>query len=105
MDAKVVALENELSEVRSSLAAVENAVKDMPRTLIAMLEKTLGKSLQMSNESVQIRDEGEKSEKMPPLFKEIVGEESPGVGSSLSRGDPLMEFRQSAKKVELPSFD
>ncbi|MCI13199.1 hypothetical protein A2U01_0034315 [Trifolium medium] len=105
MDAKVVALENEISEVRSSLAAVENAVKDMPGTLIAMLEKTLGKSLQMSNEGVQIQNDGDESEKTSPLLKEVVGGKGPGVGSSLPRGDPMMEFRQSAKKVELPSFD
>jgi hypothetical protein len=104
MEAKVEALESELSDVRSSLAAVENAVKDMPGTLIAMLEKTLGKSLQYNDGGTPSRSEGKKKETPIP---ESVGERNSNFipGSSQIHTDPLTEFRQSARKVELPSFD
>jgi hypothetical protein len=104
MDAKVEALESELSEVRSSLAAVENAM-ELPGALIAMLEKSLGKSLQYSDDIPSVNG-GKKKE---PLVVEDEGvrEKSSGAGAGASqiRTDPLMEFRQSARKVELPSFE
>ncbi|MCI11312.1 hypothetical protein A2U01_0032412, partial [Trifolium medium] len=81
----------------------------MPATLIAMLERTLGKSLQPSTESVQIRNLGETPEKESGKslgsVKEITGAKSMEGSSSQLKGDALMEFRQSVRKVELPSFD
>ncbi|MCI32766.1 hypothetical protein A2U01_0053980, partial [Trifolium medium] len=50
MEAKVESLENELAVMRSSLTAVENAVRDMPAALMTMLEKSMGKSLQISEQ-------------------------------------------------------
>jgi hypothetical protein len=102
MDAKVEALESELSEVRSSLAAVENAM-ELPGALIAMLEKSLGKSLQYSDDIPSVNG-GKKKEPLV-VEDEGVGEKSSGAGVSQIRTDPLMEFRQSARKVELPSFE
>jgi hypothetical protein len=68
MEAKVEALENDISEMRSSLTAVETAVRDMPGTLIAMLERALGKSVPTGNQSFQFRgtpepevDDGDRS--------------------------------------------
>ncbi|WJX52291.1 hypothetical protein P8452_38420 [Trifolium repens] len=106
MEAKVEALESELSEVRSSLAAVENAVKDMPGTLIALLERTLGKSLQNDDVGSSVRNRGKKQD-IPGSEQEGAGDRNSGVvpGSSSIHTDPLTEFRQSVRKVELPSFD
>jgi hypothetical protein len=106
MEAKVEALESELSEVRSSLAAVENAVKDMPGTLIALLERTLGKSLQNDDVGSSVRNGGKKQD-IPGSEQEGAGDRNSGVvpGSSSIHTDPLTEFRQSVRKVELPSFD
>jgi hypothetical protein len=104
MEAKVEALESELSDVRSSLAAVENAVKDMPGTLLAMLERTLGKSLRYDDGGSPSQNDGKKKETPIP---ESAGDRNSGFkpGSSMGYSDPLTEFRQSARKVELPSFD
>jgi light-regulated signal transduction histidine kinase (bacteriophytochrome) len=52
MEAKVESLENELADVRSSLTAVENVVKDLPGALIAMIERSSGKSLQVSEGNI-----------------------------------------------------
>jgi hypothetical protein len=111
MDGRVEALESELSEVRSSLAAVENAVKELPGALVAMLEKSLGKSLQLSNESPSVQG-GKKKDDPVIVGEEEVGDKSSGsdaggsgTGGSQKTPDPLTEFRQSARKVELPSFE
>lgn len=73
MEAKVDALESELAEVRSSLAAVTTAVKDLTTTLVAILERSLGKSIQLEDASVN-REKGERSEeKTPYLFVEKSG--------------------------------
>ncbi|XP_057444354.1 pentatricopeptide repeat-containing protein At4g11690-like [Lotus japonicus] len=52
MEAKIDALENELVEMRSSLAAVTTAVKDLPTSLVAMMEKSMGKTHQTEEASV-----------------------------------------------------
>ncbi|CAK8571939.1 unnamed protein product [Lathyrus sativus] len=86
MEAKVEALENKLADIRSSVTAVENAVKDMPAALMAMLEKSLVRSIQVSETSVQVQKGVGVSEKSSETMREMTG-----VGSS--------------SKVELPSFD
>jgi hypothetical protein len=58
MEAKVESLENELADVRSSLTAVENVVKDLPGALIAMIERSSGKSLQVSEGNIQFQKGG-----------------------------------------------
>ncbi|MCI58814.1 hypothetical protein A2U01_0080069, partial [Trifolium medium] len=51
MEAKVEALESEISEVRTTLASVQNAVKENHANLIMMLEKCLGKSVQVEEDA------------------------------------------------------
>ncbi|KAI5438563.1 hypothetical protein KIW84_024339 [Lathyrus oleraceus] len=82
MEAKVESLENEIAKVRSTLITIENAVRDMPETLFAMLEKMLGKSTSNNDESNMLQE-----------------------GFAKLKGDPLTEFRQFMRKVELPSFN
>lgn len=98
MEAKVEALEGEMSEVRSMLADVQNAVKENHASLIAMLEKCLGKSL--SGEEGSASFAGKTTSEIP-----VSSEKAKGTSSSDLRGDVLAEFRQSVKKVELPPFD
>ena len=45
MDAKVAALEGDISEVKSTLLDVQNAVKASHESLIAMFERCLGKTI------------------------------------------------------------
>lgn len=84
MDAKVAALEGEMSEVKSTLIDVQNAVKTSHESLMAMFERCLGKTI--------LEEEGSAN-----------GKGRPYGFHNLSR-DALTEFRQSFKKVELPSF-
>jgi hypothetical protein len=109
MDGRVEALESELSEVRSSLVAVENAMKELPGALVAVLERSFGKSLHYSNESPSVQA-GKKKDDPAVVGEEDIGDKSSGSGGSSTSGsqknsDPLTEFRQSARKVELPSFE
>ncbi|XP_050906359.1 uncharacterized protein LOC127120018 [Lathyrus oleraceus] len=94
MEARVEALESEISEVRSTLVDVQNSVKTNHVNLIMMLEKCLGKSLIIDEES---------SIKGSPTRPDVSEKKSSAVVNSL-RGDTLTEFRQSVKKVELPAF-
>ncbi|XP_058734110.1 uncharacterized protein LOC131605817 [Vicia villosa] len=97
MEARVEALESEISKVRSTLVDVQNSVATNHVNLIAMLEKCLGKSL--------TEDEGDES---VSVKGSTVVRNKGGHGSTIVnnlRGDALTEFRQSVKKVELPAFD
>src|SRR3954467_14561493 len=89
MDAKVAALEGEMSEVKSTLLDVQNAVKTSHESLMAMFERCLGKTMMEGADSV-INKGGRSSGK---------GNSSGSVLHNLS-GDALTEFRQSIKKVE-----
>lgn len=51
MEGKVKTLESEMRVVRSTLAEVQNALKENHANLIAMLEKCLGKLLRSEKES------------------------------------------------------
>jgi hypothetical protein len=103
MEAKVESLENELADVRSSLTAVENVVKDLPGALIAMIERSSGKSLQVSEGSIQFQKGG--SGNPSETLMDETREASSGKKVNSSSGDALSEFRHSVRKVELPSFD
>lgn len=100
MEAKVDALESELVEMRASLAAVTTAVKDLPTTLVSMLEKSMGKSVTMDGESVN-RKQGEPSW---AKMVDLTGEKSDDGKFRSLHDEAFAEFRQSAKKVELPMF-
>ncbi|PNY02252.1 hypothetical protein L195_g025557 [Trifolium pratense] len=80
----------------SDLTDVQNTVKENHTSLVTMLEKCMGKSVVMDegSASVVVRT-------TPPaaLEKKI------GASSDGSQVDAMTEFRQSVKKVELPSFD
>ena len=97
MEAKVTALEGEISEVRSTLENFQVEVKENRASLIAMLEKYLGKA---------VREESSGSV-LNKTVPENLGtpEKKIGEASNGFRADPLTEFRHSANKVELPSFD
>ncbi|PNX64503.1 hypothetical protein L195_g062147 [Trifolium pratense] len=45
MEARVEALEGEISEVRSTIVDVQKAMKESHASLIAMMEKCFGKSM------------------------------------------------------------
>ncbi|MCH81283.1 hypothetical protein A2U01_0002068 [Trifolium medium] len=91
MEAKVEALESEISVVRTTLVDVQNTVKENHASLLALLEKCLGKSLgeeESSGGSVKGSPEKEKSpEKDSPLK-----EESKGMCSNTNRNETLSEF-------------
>ncbi|PNX79131.1 retrotransposon gag protein [Trifolium pratense] len=95
MEARVEALEGEISVVRSTLTDVQNTVKENHASLVAMLERCMGKSV--------VIDKGSAS---------VVVRTTPGIPvasekkiSDGSRVDAMTEFHQSVKKMELPSFD
>jgi len=99
MKAKVTTLESEVSEVRTTLMEVQNTVKENHATLIALLEKCFGKSVQ--------QDEGESGgkQKTPEGKGSPENEGSSGNSSGGSGGAVLSEFRHAVKKVELPMFN
>lgn len=53
MEAKVAALESELSEVRSALAEVQSMAKSNQEQLIAMFTKSLGRSFEDSPKKIR----------------------------------------------------
>jgi hypothetical protein len=104
MEAKVESLENELADVRSSLTAVENAVRDLPGALIAMLERSLGISLNVSQGSVHKHQAGGSGK--PETEGEESDEESSEKKTNVPKAETVTtEFHRSARKVELPLFD
>ncbi|MCH80279.1 Ty3/gypsy retrotransposon protein, partial [Trifolium medium] len=97
MEARVNALEGEISVVRSSLENFQEEAKANHASLMALLEKCIGKSL---------IDEGSGSVVNKTIHgNQGVTEKEIGEASNKSHTDTLSEFRHSAKKVELPSFD
>ncbi|MCI49758.1 hypothetical protein A2U01_0071002, partial [Trifolium medium] len=90
-----------ISVVRSTLADVQNTVKQNHASLLAMLEKCLGKTTIEGEGSASL------SVKLPGNLDRISLEKKKGEGSSMNEltGDAMTEFRQSVKKVELPAFD
>jgi hypothetical protein len=94
MESRVEALEGGLNEVRTTLQDVQTTMHENQASIVALLEKYLGKS---------IRTDGESENSAIPVvvIPEKKSEETPGS----SRNDTTLEFRQTAKKVELPSFD
>lgn len=92
MEARVNALEGEISVVRSSLVSFQEEVKENHANLIAMLEKHFGKSLDDEGTGSAVSKNKETPEKKTETPKG-------------SPADKMNEFHQSAKKVELPSFE
>lgn len=90
MEAKVVALESEISDVRSTLVDVQNEVRENHASLLAMLERCLRKSVQ------EEEDESMKGSSGPKGTSEKKGSQA---------GDPVTEFRHAVRKVELPLFN
>lgn len=84
MDHRVEALEEGLNEVRASIAGVQATMRESYANIVALLEKHLGKSIATEGGTSEKKDKPESSE---------------------VKNDVTLEFRQSAKKVELPSFD
>ncbi|PNX89412.1 hypothetical protein L195_g045531, partial [Trifolium pratense] len=95
MDAKIATLEEELMGVKTTLSAMEKN----QATLIALFEKSLGKSLRTEEESV-VNDRSSTK-----VLGEGSAKGSEKSGTSQLQGEALVEFRQSVKKVELPMFD
>ncbi|PNX92424.1 retrotransposon-related protein [Trifolium pratense] len=93
MESRVEALEGGLSEVRTTLADVQRTVKEGHDRLIAMMEKCIGKS-------IVVEEPGIGADQILQISPEKTKEES-----SNSHNEALVEFRHSAKRVELPSFD
>lgn len=106
MEAKIDALESELAEVRSSLAAVTTAVKDLPTSLVALMERSMGKSVHVEEMSVN-RDTGGSSGVRTGSVEQVTNlNQISGVERRAHQlhSEALTEFRQSVKKVELPIF-
>ncbi|GAU16969.1 hypothetical protein TSUD_37270 [Trifolium subterraneum] len=90
MDEKIASLEEEISGVKTTLATMErNQAK-----LIAMFEKSMGKSIHSEDENVAAKTMGEGS---------VQG--GGRANTNQLEGEALVEFRGSVKKVELPMFD
>ncbi|GAU42077.1 hypothetical protein TSUD_326550 [Trifolium subterraneum] len=106
MDERIASLETNMSGVKATLATMEqNQAK-----LIAMFEKSLGKSIPVAEESVGQGGEKNNGE----ASAQHLGEKNNGeasaqhlghTGSNHLSGEALAEFRRSVKKVELPLFD
>ncbi|GAU40483.1 hypothetical protein TSUD_286380 [Trifolium subterraneum] len=94
MESRVESLEGGLNEVRASIVDVQKTLKESLASMTAMMEKCLGKSATVGENS-----SGNGG------FIPSPKEKTDGIGSSQSNGDVIAEFRHSAKKVELPSFD
>ncbi|MCI28530.1 retrotransposon gag protein, partial [Trifolium medium] len=91
-------LEGGLNEVRASIADVQRTLKENQANLIAMMEKCMGKSVAVDeNSSGAVVHAG-------PVIQ-IPSEKTDRVGSSRINDEALTEFRHSVKRVELPSFD
>ncbi|CAJ2651205.1 unnamed protein product [Trifolium pratense] len=99
MEARVEALEKNFAGMQSTLADVQNTVKTNHTDLIAMLEKCLGKSLTEDGGSASAtgQNSAARSGVTEPKTQQI-----PIINL---HGDAMTEFRQSAKKVELPAFN
>ncbi|MCI20783.1 hypothetical protein A2U01_0041946, partial [Trifolium medium] len=95
MDAKIASLEDEILGVKATLASMEKN----QATLIAMFEKSLGKSIRSGEEIVVVDGCSEKA------VGEGSAKGSGNTGRNQLHGEAMSEFRQSVKKVELPVFD
>ncbi|XP_045809738.1 uncharacterized protein LOC123904093 [Trifolium pratense] len=99
MEAKVKALESEISEVRTTLASVQDAVKENHANLIAMLEKCFRKSVHVDGDaSLSVKGSPEKQNSPEKMM-------SKGNSSNTVCGDTMTEFRHAVRKVELPTFN
>ncbi|CAJ2652361.1 unnamed protein product [Trifolium pratense] len=92
MDEKIASLEAELSGVKTTL---HNMEQNQAR-LIALFEKSIGKSIAVEDEIA-----------VDPAKKSIEGSmrRQSHSGSNHLDDDSLAEFRRSVKKVELPMFN
>ncbi|MCH79682.1 transposon Tf2-1 polyprotein, partial [Trifolium medium] len=81
--------------VKTTLSAMERN----QATLIALFEKSLGKSIRTEEESVV--NDGSTTK----VLGEGSAKGSEKSGTNRLQGEALVEFRQSVKKVELPMFD
>jgi hypothetical protein len=95
MEAKVTALESEISVVKSSLREVQDAVKASHESLMAMFERCLNRSVEEGENSANKKGHGEPTPE--------TGDHS-GTKLQNLTDEALIEFRQSVRKVELPSF-
>jgi hypothetical protein len=99
MEAKVTALEGEMSEMKSALLEVQDAVRASHENLMAMFEKCLARSLSEGEQSAN--NGGKKKTDPQPSSSQT---DPAGSGFQNLSNAALTEFRQSIKKVELPSF-
>jgi hypothetical protein len=88
MDARVEALEGGMAEVRATLVDMQAAMREGQTTLIAMMEKYLGK---------QIWTDGSE---IPLITSPQMKKDRPGTSNDVNA-----EFRQAVRKVELPMFN
>ncbi|CAJ2666589.1 unnamed protein product [Trifolium pratense] len=95
MEARVEALQGEISEVRSTLVDVQKAMKESHTSLIAMMEKCFGKSV--------VEEEGASVVANTTAVVQILPEKTKESSSGELGGETLTEFCHSVK-VELPSF-
>ncbi|GAU28429.1 hypothetical protein TSUD_54810 [Trifolium subterraneum] len=100
IDAKVAALEGKMSEMKSTLIDVQNAVKTNHENLMAMFQKCFSKTLSEEEGSASQAKKGLSGKFAEPEVMEIEGSRFHNL-----RDDVLAEFRRSIKKVELPAFD
>ncbi|GAU46095.1 hypothetical protein TSUD_135270 [Trifolium subterraneum] len=93
MDDKIASLEADMSGVKATLGTME---QNQAR-LIAMFERSLGKSIPTVEERVE-----------NVVTKTVGGSSEPQPEQSSTNqltGEALAKFRRSVKKVELPLFD
>ncbi|GAU48361.1 hypothetical protein TSUD_282420 [Trifolium subterraneum] len=95
MDARVASLEEEITGIKTTLSAMEKN----QALLISMMEKSMGKSIFTEEESEVVNG------KLTELGEGESGKKTGSSGVRKMQSDVISEFRQSAKKVELPMFD
>jgi hypothetical protein len=94
MDSRVEALEEGMEEMRASLVDVQTTMREGHASLVALIEKYLGKTIR-PDDGVPITI---------PVITPPPGKKD-GPESSAASNNVTLEFRHSAKKVELPAFD
>ncbi|GAU49709.1 hypothetical protein TSUD_407860 [Trifolium subterraneum] len=102
MEARVEALESEISVVRTSLIDVQNTVKENHASLMAFIEKLMGKSIQEESSGGSVKSSPEKEKVLENLS--LKGE-AKWMSSNSNRNDTISEFRHAVRKVELPLFN
>jgi hypothetical protein len=105
MESRMERVEGDIEEVRSLIEEMRKEASETSSKLIAMMAKSLGKSLTLEAEGEgSHHGKGHETPKADYPKRERPGNTS-GSGMRRLEGEELEEFRQSVKKIELLAFN